>query len=50
MTENQVRMAVGYLLESDSTREGDRTVTYHAGPKTWTVTFVKGAATAVKAG
>ncbi len=50
MTENQVRMVAGILIESDSTWEGDRTVTYHAGPKTWTVTFAKGVATAVKAG
>ena len=54
MSENQVRMAVGVLLEGDpssySTREGDRTVTYNAGGKKWTVTFVKGTATEVKAG
>ena len=31
-------------------REGDRTVTYNAGGKKWTVTFVKGTATEVKAG
>lgn len=50
MTENQARMAVGILIESDSTTQGDRTVTYHAGPKTWTVTFAKGVATQVKEG
>jgi hypothetical protein len=50
MSENEVRMAVGILLESDSTREGDRTVTYDAGGKKWIVTFVKGAATQVTAG
>jgi len=50
MTENQARMAVGILIESDSTTQGDRTVTYHAGPKTWTVNFSGGKATAVKAG
>jgi hypothetical protein len=49
MTENQVRMAVGIMLQSDSTREGDRTVTYDAGGKKWTATFVKGAATQVNA-
>ena len=48
MTENQVRMAVGIMLESDSMREGDRTVTYDAGGKKWTVAFVKGAATQIK--
>lgn len=50
MTENQVRMALGILIESDSQSIGDRTVTYHVGTKTWTVTFAKGVATQVKAG
>jgi hypothetical protein len=50
MTENQTRMAVGILIESDSQTQGDRTVTYHAGDKTWTVTFAKGVATQVKEG
>jgi hypothetical protein len=50
MTENQARMAVGILIESDSTEIGNRTVTYDAGPKKWTVTFQKGVATAVKVG
>ena len=50
MSENQTRMAVGILMESDSQTQGDRTVTYHAGPKTWSVTFAKGVATQVKAG
>src|ERR1700733_3725885 len=50
MTENQARMAVGILIESDSQTQGDRTVTYHAGDKTWTVTFAKGVATQVKQG
>jgi hypothetical protein len=50
MTENQTRMAVGILTESDSKSEGDRTVTYHAGAKNWTVTFAHGVATEVKAG
>jgi hypothetical protein len=50
MTENQARMAAGILMESDSTEIGNRTVTYDAGPKKWTVTFQKGVATAVKAG
>ena len=49
MTENQARMAAGILIESDSTEIGNRTVTYDAGPKKWTVTFQKGVATAVKA-
>lgn len=50
MSENQVRMAVGMKMDSDSTSIGDRTVTYDTGDKKWTVTFVKNAATAVKAG
>jgi hypothetical protein len=50
MSENQVRMAVGMMMESDSTEIGNRTVTYDAGGKKWTVTFAKDAATAVKAG
>jgi hypothetical protein len=50
MTENQVRMAVGVTQQTDSTREGDRTVTYDAGGKKWAVTFAKGAATQVNAG
>jgi hypothetical protein len=50
MTENQARMAAGILIESDSTEIGNRTVTYDAGEKKWTVTFQKGVATAVKAG
>lgn len=51
MTENQTRMALGIIQTSDSQHLGDRTVTYDLGNgKTWTVTFVNGAATAVKAG
>jgi hypothetical protein len=50
MTENQARMAAGIMLESDSTSEGNRTVTYHAGDKNWTVRFANGVATQVKAG
>jgi|SRR5271168_4204874 len=50
MTENQTRMAVGILIESGSRSIGDRTVTYHAGSKTWTVTFRNNVATDVKEG
>jgi hypothetical protein len=53
MTENQARMAVGILLDNDDStgqREGDRTVTYNAAGKKWTITFAKGVATTVKAG
>ena len=51
MTENQVRMALGIMLTSDSQSIGNRTVTYDLGNgKKWTVTFANDAATAVKAG
>jgi hypothetical protein len=50
MTENQTRMAVGILQQSDSQTEGDRIVTYNTAGKTWTVTFQHGVATQVKAG
>jgi hypothetical protein len=50
MTENQVRMALGIVMQSDSQEIGNRTVTYQAGPKTWTVTFSNGVATQVKQG
>ena len=50
MTENQARMAVGILMETSSSSEGDRTVTYHANDKMWTVTFANGVATQVKQG
>lgn len=49
MNELQTRMAVGVLMQSDSSSEGDRTVTYDAGGKSWTITFVKDKATSVKA-
>lgn len=48
MSENQARMAVGLMMESDSTSTGNRTVTFEGGPKRWTVTFVNDKATAVK--
>ena len=50
MSENQVMMTVGKKIETGSTDEGNRTVTYHAGSKTWIVTFVKDQATEVKPG
>lgn len=50
MTEAQTRMAVGILIESDSQEIGNRTVTYHAGPKTWVVSFSNDKATSVKQG
>jgi hypothetical protein len=50
MSELQTQMAVGTVQESDSQSIGNRTVTYDAGGKSWTVTFSKGVATQVKAG
>jgi hypothetical protein len=50
MNELQVQMAVGTLQQSDSRSIGNRTVTYDAAGKSWTVTYAKGVATAVKAG
>jgi hypothetical protein len=50
MTENQTRMAVGILMENPGSGEGNRTVTYVAGPKKWVVTFANGKATEVKEG
>lgn len=50
MSEAQTRMAVGILVESDSQSIGNRTVTYHAGPKTWVVSFSNDKATSVKQG
>lgn len=50
MSEAQTRMAVGILIESDSQEIGNRTVTYHAGTKTWVVTFANDKATSVKQG
>jgi hypothetical protein len=48
LSENQTRMAVGILMETDSSSEGNRTVTYVAGPKKWTVTFANDKATSVQ--
>ncbi len=48
MSENQARMAVGILMESDSTSMGNRTVTFDANDKRWTVTFKDDKATSVK--
>ena len=50
MSELQTQMTVGTVQESDSQSIGNRTVTYDAGGKSWTVTFSKGVATQVKAG
>jgi hypothetical protein len=50
MSELQTQMTVGTSQQSDSQSIGNRTVTYDAGGKKWTVTFAKGVATQVKAG
>ena len=49
MNELQTRMALGEKVQTDTPQaEGNRTVTYTADGKKWTVTFQKNKATAVK--
>lgn len=48
MSELQTRMSIGQKIQSDSTSEGNRTVTYDQAGKTWTVTFVNNKATTIK--
>jgi hypothetical protein len=48
MSELQVRMSIGQKTQSDSTTEGDRTVTYDQAGKKWTVAFVNTHATTIK--
>ena len=48
MSELQTRMSIGQKTQSDSSSEGDRTVTYDQAGKQWTITFVDNKATAVK--
>ncbi len=50
MSELQTRMSIGQKMQSDSASEGNRTVTYDQAGKQWTVTFVNGHATTIKAG
>lgn len=47
MNELQVAMALGTVQQSESRDIGNRTVTYDAGGKKWSVSFVKDKATAV---
>ena len=47
MSELQVAMALGTIQQSDSSDMGNRTVTYDAGGKKWSVSFVKDKATTV---
>jgi hypothetical protein len=49
MSELETRMAIGQKTQSDSSSEGNRTVTYDQDGKQWTVTFVDNKATAVEA-
>ncbi len=48
MSELETRMALGQKTQSDSSSEGNRTVTYDQAGKKWTVTFVNNKATAIK--
>ena len=51
MSELQTRLAVGQKIQTDDPRtEGNRTVTYDADGKKWTVTFVNDRATKVQGG
>ena len=50
MSELQVSMALGTIQQSDSSDYGNRTVTYDAGGKKWSVSFVKDKATTVTPG
>jgi uncharacterized protein YxeA len=51
MNELQTRLAVGQKIQTDDPKtEGNRTVTYDADGKKWTVTFRNDKATEVKAG
>lgn len=48
MNELQTSMAVGVMQQSDSSDYGNRTVTYDAGDKHWSVTFENDKATEVR--
>ncbi|HTB96142.1 MAG TPA: hypothetical protein VK716_03975 [Terracidiphilus sp.] len=50
MSELETRLSVGQKMHPDGDSEGNRTVTYDQDGRTWTVTYVKDKATAVKAG
>ena len=47
MNELQVAMALGTIQQSQSSDIGNRTVTYDAGGKKWSVSFQKDKATTV---
>jgi hypothetical protein len=48
MSELETRLSIGQKTQSDSTSEGNRTVTYDQAGKTWIVTFVDDHATTIK--
>jgi len=48
MSELQTRMSIGQKIQSESSLEGNRTVTYDQAGKTWTITFVDNKATTIK--
>ena len=48
MSELQVRMSIGQKTQSESSSEGNRTVTYDQAGKKWMVTFVDNKATTIK--
>ena len=50
MSELETRLSVGQKMQPDGDTEGNRTVTYDADGKKWTVTFQKNKATTVKNG
>ncbi len=48
MNELQTRLSIGQQTQSDSSSEGNRTITYDQAGKQWTVTFVNNRATTIK--
>jgi hypothetical protein len=51
MSELQTQMTVGILMDTGGSQDvGNRTVTFHAGDKTWIVSFANDKATSVKQG
>jgi hypothetical protein len=48
MSELQTRMSIGLKLHPDGETEGDRTVTYDANGKHWSITYVHNRATEIK--
>ena len=48
MSELQVQMSIGHNQHTESSSEGNRTVTYDQAGKHWTITYVKDHATVIK--